>query len=177
MIQPRPNTIGEILTLSKHFVVPPYQRGYAWESDEAGEFFTDLEMESETGRGLFLGTLIFNVAEESQDRITIVDGQQRLTTIFLLLIACRVLAKKLKADGIAHETQKRITFTNPATAQSEGSLLVASASIREIFNHMTETEWSGTFPHKVGTKPVKRQNKRVKPIFEAFQSISNLPTD
>jgi len=79
------------------------------------------------------------------------------------------LAKQLKADGIAHETQKRITFTNPATAQSEGSLLVASGSIRDIFNHMTETQWSGTFPHKVGTKPVKRQNKRVKPIFEAFQ--------
>ncbi|HVS74326.1 MAG TPA: DUF262 domain-containing HNH endonuclease family protein [Candidatus Acidoferrales bacterium] len=169
MIQPRPNTIGEILTLSKHFVVPPYQRGYAWEIDEAEEFFTDLEMESEFGRGLFLGTLIFNVAEESQDRITIVDGQQRLTTIFILLIACRVLAKELKEEGIAHETQKRITFTNPATAESEGSLLVASGSIREIFNHMTETEWSGIFPHKVGPNRVKRQNKRVKPIFEAFR--------
>ncbi len=169
MIHPRPNTIGEILTLSKHFVVPQYQRGYAWESDEAAEFFTDLEMESESGRGLFLGTLIFNVAEEPQNRITIVDGQQRLTTIFLLLIACRILARELKADGIAHETQKRITFTNPATADSEGPLLVASESIREIFNHMTETGWNGTFPHKVATKAVKRQNKRVKPIFEAFQ--------
>ena len=86
MIQPKSTTLGEILTLSKHFVVPRYQRGYAWEANEAGEFLDDLESEAEVGRGLFLGTIIFNVAEDAEDKIEIVDGQQRLTTIFLLLI-------------------------------------------------------------------------------------------
>ncbi len=81
MIQPRPSTIVEILTLAEHFVVPKYQRGFAWETDEAGEFFTDLETESQGSRGLFLGTLIFNISEQGNDRIIIVDGQQRLSTI------------------------------------------------------------------------------------------------
>jgi hypothetical protein len=107
MIQPRSTTVGEILTLSKHFVVPKNQRGYAWEPSEAGEFLDDLELESGSGRGLFLGTFIFNIADEAHDNIKIVDGQQRMTTIFLLLIGCRMLAKTLKADGIAQETQKR----------------------------------------------------------------------
>jgi hypothetical protein len=33
MIQPKPSTINEILTLSEHFVVPKYQRGFAWDKD------------------------------------------------------------------------------------------------------------------------------------------------
>lgn len=169
MIQPRPATIGEILTLSKHFVIPKYQRGYEWESGEAEEYLTDLESEASSGRGLFLGTVIFNIAKDAHDEIIVVDGQQRLTTIFLLLIACRQLAKKLKADGIAQETQKRITVTDPATAKSTGPLLVASESIRDVFNAMAASEWSGAMPNKVGSRPIKRQNRRVRPVFESFQ--------
>lgn len=169
MIQPKSTTIGEILTLSKQFVVPQYQRGYAWEANEAGEFLNDLETEAEVGRGLFLGTIIFNVAEDSKDKITIVDGQQRLTTIFLLLIACRELAKELKLDGIAQETQKRITATDPTTAKARGSLLVASETIRDVFEQMANTDWSGTIPQKIGSRPVKRQARRVRPIYEFFK--------
>jgi len=169
MIQPRPTTIGEILTLSKHFHVPRFQRGYAWEPTEAGEFLSDLESEAQLNRGLFLGTLIFNVSEESKDKITIVDGQQRLTTIFLLLIACRMLAKRLGADGVAQETQKRITVTDPATAKSKGPLLVASDSIRDVFGVMTDSQWNGSMPTKVGTKWVKRQSRRLRPVYDFFQ--------
>jgi Protein of unknown function DUF262/Protein of unknown function (DUF1524) len=169
MIQPKSTTLGEILTLSKHFAVPRYQRGYAWEANEAGEFLDDLESEAEVGRGLFLGTIIFNVADDAEDKIEIVDGQQRLTTIFLLLIACRELAKELKLDGIAQETQKRITVTDPATAKSRGPLLVASETIREVFEQMATTDWSGAIPQKVGNRPVKRQARRVRPIYEFFQ--------
>lgn len=163
MIQPRSTTIGEILTLSKHFHVPPYQRSYAWEPTEADEFLQDLETESQAGRGLFLGTLIFNVAEELRDKIMIVDGQQRLTTIFLLLIVCRMLAKKLKAEGIAQETQKRITVTDPTTGKSKGPLLVASESISAVFNNMAASEWDGEMPQKLGNRTVRRQNRRVRP--------------
>jgi uncharacterized protein with ParB-like and HNH nuclease domain len=169
MIQPKSTTLGEILTLSKHFAVPRYQRGYAWEANEAGEFLDDLESEAEAGRGLFLGTIIFNVADDAEDKIEIVDGQQRLTTIFLLLIACRELAKELKLDGIAQETQKRITVTDPATAKSRGPLLVASETIREVFEQMATTDWTGAIPQKVGNRWVKRQARRVRPIYEFFQ--------
>jgi|HubBroStandDraft_6_1064221.scaffolds.fasta_scaffold09369_4 hypothetical protein len=173
MIQPKSTTIGEILTLSKHFVVPTYQRGFAWEANEASEFLSDLLTESEAGRGLFLGTLIFNVAQESQDRIVIVDGQQRLTTIFLMLVACRELAKKIKSDGIAQETQKRITVTDPTTAQSRGPLLEASETIKDVFENMAKTDWDGTFPQKIGSRPVKRQSRRIRPVYEFFKKQIN----
>jgi len=168
MIQPKPSTIGEILTLAEHFVVPKYQRGFAWDTEEAGEFFTDLETESQGGRGLFLGTLIFNISEQANDRIIIVDGQQRLTTIFLLLIACRELGKSLGLSGIAQETQKRITVTDPTTAESKGPLLVASEAIRDVFNEMTKSDWDGGFPQKIGPKSVKRQSRYLRPVYDYF---------
>jgi uncharacterized protein with ParB-like and HNH nuclease domain len=169
MIQPKPSTIGEILTLAAHFVVPKYQRGFAWDTEEAGEFLTDLETETLDGRGLFLGTLIFNVSEQGHDRIIIVDGQQRLTTIFLLLIASRELAKKLNLPGIGHETQKRITVTDPTTAESKGPLLVSSEAIRDVFHEMTKFEWDGSFPQKIGNKSVKRQSRYLRPVYDYFQ--------
>jgi hypothetical protein len=169
MISPKSTTVGEVLALSKRFTVPKYQRGYAWEADEAGEFLDDLESEAEVGRGLFLGTIIFDVSEDAPDKIEIVDGQQRLTTIFLLLIACRELAKELKEDGIAQETQKRITVTDPATAKSRGPLLAASETIRDVFDQMATTDWTGVIPQKIGGKPVKRQARRIRPIYEFFQ--------
>lgn len=174
MIQPRPSTIGEILTLAEHFVVPKYQRGFAWDTDEAGEFLTDLETESQNGRGLFLGTLIFNVSEQAEDRIIVVDGQQRLTTIFLLLIACRQLAKSHGLSGIAQETQQRITVTDPTTAESKGPLLIASETIRDVFNEMTKSDWDGAFPQRIGTKSVKRQSRYLRPVYDYFeQSIKD----
>ncbi|HET7107545.1 MAG TPA: DUF262 domain-containing protein [Candidatus Acidoferrum sp.] len=173
MIQPKSTSVGEILALAKNFIVPKYQRGYAWQAEEAGEFCNDLESEAEQGRGLFLGTLIFNVARESEDKIVIVDGQQRLTTIFILLIACRERAKDLKLEGIAQETQKRITFTDPTTAMARGPLLEASETIREVFEKMANNDWDGVFPQKIGTpktgiKQVKRQSQRIRPIYEFF---------
>jgi len=169
MIQPKSATIGEILTLPKHFIVPKYQRGYEWHSDEAAEYLGDLETEAASGRGLFLGTLIFNIADDVHDKITIVDGQQRLTTIFLLLIACRVLAKKLGADGIAQETQKRITVTDPTTAKSHGPLLVASESIKDVFDIMSASDWDGTIPLKLGKQSLKKLVRRVRPVYESFE--------
>jgi len=168
MIRPSPSTIGEILALSKPFVVPKYQRGYTWDKDEASDFLVDLKAEAEAGRGLFLGTFIFHVENE---KITIVDGQQRLTTIILLLIACRNRAKELKDDGIARETQKRITFVDPTTGKPCGPLLVASESIRDAFQFICEFDWNGEFPVRVGRRPIKRQVNRIRRGYEPLRNF------
>jgi uncharacterized protein with ParB-like and HNH nuclease domain len=171
MIQPKPATIGEILTLSKQFLVPEFQRGYAWDKSEASEFLGDLQSEADAGRGLFLGTLIFDISGEKEKKMIIVDGQQRLTTILLLLIACRNLAKEIKAEGIAQQTQQRITFVDPTNAKSLGPLLIASESIKDVFESMCDYGWEGKFPLKIGTKTVKRQINRVKPVYDLFDDF------
>jgi uncharacterized protein DUF262/uncharacterized protein DUF1524 len=169
VIQPKLSTIGEILAVSKPFAVPKYQRGFAWDKGEAGDLFSDLTSESKE-RGLFLGTLIFNISDQSQEGVTIVDGQQRLTSIFLLLIACREHAKKLGFTGVVHETQKKISLTDPTTAESKGALLRASDSIREPFEELAKHDWNGQLPQKAGNKWIRLKTRRLRPVYDTFQT-------
>ncbi len=170
MINPNPEKIENILNSSIQFAVPKYQREYTWGKTEALDFFEDLKSytESETG-GLFLGTLIFDISEERNKKIKVVDGQQRLTTLLLLLIACRNLAKEKKTSTrIAQKIQEKITFEDPTTAEHLGPRLIASESIKDIFEEISKYEWNGEFPLKIGSKHVKLQVRRIKPIYEYF---------
>lgn len=73
--------------------VDDYQRTYAWTRDEIGEFFDDLKDCVDSGEFHFFGTLIFQSA--TSETATIVDGQQRLTTTFVLMAALRDEINKL----------------------------------------------------------------------------------
>ena len=104
MINPKGEAIQGILDQPFHFAVPKYQRAYAWGMTEALEFYEDLKSCSGTENApLFLGTLIFNVSKIGEKQVVLVDGQQRLTTILLLLIAWR----------IGEETQCESRYKNP----------------------------------------------------------------
>jgi hypothetical protein len=169
MINPTPAKIEDILNSSIQFVVPLYQREYTWGKDEALEFWDDLNSYTSPGSGsLFLGTIIFEVTDQDKKRIKVVDGQQRITTILVLLIACRQLARKLNAQGLATIIQNKITFTDSTTAKSLGSRLISSESIKDVFDYIADGDWQGDFPEKINKKQVKRQKKKIKPTYDFF---------
>lgn len=69
--------------------VPPYQREYSWGKQQWDELFDDL-LETDTGAGHFLGTIICvnQTANSTEEAILeLIDGQQRMTTLSLLLAA------------------------------------------------------------------------------------------
>ena len=67
------------------FVVPVYQRNYDWQNDNCKQLFHDIVGVIDSGNEHFLGTICFKVYS-SHER-SIIDGQQRLTSITLLLKA------------------------------------------------------------------------------------------
>ena len=72
-------------------IIPIYQRNYAWEKDEIEQLLTDIYDSKER---YYLGSLI--VDEIAPNTFSVIDGQQRLTTLFLLLTFLRdeTLSKK-----------------------------------------------------------------------------------
>ena len=68
------------------FRIPAYQRPYAWTETETGELFDDLYsfFESETTDNYFLGSIVL-VKNEKETKASVIDGQQRLTTLTILL--------------------------------------------------------------------------------------------
>lgn len=164
MIIPEKKTIEDILSSTRtKFSVPSYQRSFDWGKGELQELIDDLkEIKNSKDKDLFLGNLIFDVS--NQDNYKIVDGQQRLTTISIIFIAIREHAKKINDQGAAEEIQKYIAIYSKIRNKNEVKISV-SENIKDVFELMSDINWDRQFPDKIKGKSVKRQNNKVKPIF------------
>ena len=88
--------IRKIFSNDFNFKIPLYQRPYSWTTDQAGELLDDLIsfIGSDTTAVVddlspyFLGSIVL-IKDESRPDAEIVDGQQRLTTLTILLSALR----------------------------------------------------------------------------------------
>ncbi|MBQ9041798.1 MAG: DUF262 domain-containing protein [Eggerthellaceae bacterium] len=70
------------------FAVPRYQRAYSWEADQCDELWRDLFRAARARRSHFAGALIYaNEREGAAAERSVVDGQQRLTTVSLIIAA------------------------------------------------------------------------------------------
>ena len=98
------------------FRVPDYQRGYAWEELQVGEFLDDLELLGSTHhRHHYTGTIVIHLPPNATRKtsaegrsyveVDVVDGQQRLTTIVLLL---NEISRALSDNGSAGELAQGI---------------------------------------------------------------------
>jgi hypothetical protein len=78
-------TIENFFT-GKTLVIPSYQRDYAWRERNVDDLFADVEEALEAGGGHYLGTFILSQSDKSAP-VHVVDGQQRLTTLTMVLDA------------------------------------------------------------------------------------------
>jgi len=69
-----------------HYVIPRYQRAYAWEDKEIGQLIDDInDIDIDSSENYYIGSLIVSKIQGNTETYEVVDGQQRLTTLFLLL--------------------------------------------------------------------------------------------
>ena len=85
--------IGDIFNDAFLFRMPRYQRPYAWTVNETDELLGDLLTAQESEQPYFLGSIVLvNVSPDSKEH-EVIDGQQRLTTLTLLLCVLRELSE------------------------------------------------------------------------------------
>lgn len=74
---------------SKRFIIPVYQRNYDWTINQCKQLFDDLvTLSKENLNRHFFGSIVSSIAEGGgMQEFLIIDGQQRLTTVSLLLLA------------------------------------------------------------------------------------------
>jgi len=168
MITPTKQRIETIFKDSKiNFIVPTYQRTFDWGKSETLELLNDLnEIDSGTDSDLFLGNFIFDSSNKNEYKI--VDGQQRMTTISILLIALREHAKKLNESALANELQGLIANYSKVYNRNDIKLKV-SRNIYDIYSHIAKFEWDGSFIQKLGKTPITRQVKKIKPVYTAIE--------
>ncbi len=92
--------ISELFEGSSQFSVPDYQREYSWGDDQLGELWDDITALTRGRSDHYLGSII--VIEKQDDEIKqseVVDGQQRLTTISIILSVIRDYIQSEDEDG------------------------------------------------------------------------------
>ena len=85
-----------------HYVIPLYQRAYAWEDEEIVQLIDDIN--DSTG-DYYIGSLVVAKVKGKVETYEVVDGQQRLTTLYLLL---HYLVSR---GGQSGEGRKKLTFS------------------------------------------------------------------
>lgn len=115
----------------KRFIIPLYQRNYDWKEENCEQLFQDLlKMHHSERKSHFFGSIVSNIQSGTEDRF-IIDGQQRITTVSLMLIA---MVNAYKAGDI----------------QATDSKLVDKIFKRYLVDEYQEDE------RKVKLKPIKK---------------------
>jgi len=86
------NVLSLIGGLDKVFIIPPFQRNYEWGYEQCSELFNDIIKAYTIKRNHYLGNIVYFVGENngaSYNEFILIDGQQRVTSILLLLCALR----------------------------------------------------------------------------------------
>ena len=106
-----------IIEGTKQYVVPLFQRSYSWEKKEWDVLWNDLSelCEMDHPRTHFLGSLVTMPTTSVPEGVTkylLIDGQQRLTTIFIVLAMLRDQARQNGQKQLADEIENTL-LVNP----------------------------------------------------------------
>lgn len=84
-------------TEDTQFVIPVYQRVYSWGLQQCKGLWQDINRSSRTGNAHFIGTVLYapdRFAKTAQHQLDVIDGQQRMTTLTIVIAA---LVKHLRS--------------------------------------------------------------------------------
>ena len=136
--------LQKILEGTQQYVVPLFQRPYSWERQQWENLWDDLiELtEQEIMRPHFMGSIVTmqtNSVPEGVSKYLLIDGQQRLTTILILLAVIRDRAKQKKeTEELGQEINDTILI-NPFKKDLERYKLQPTQIDRCDFNHIIDT--------------------------------------
>lgn len=143
---------------SKPFVIPEYQRPYAWTDEQVETLFEDLWEFTATSGGTeqegsyFLGSVVSYENEDGEQEI--IDGQQRITSLFLLLraiytklVATPASERTAEANNFIGKIEPAIWRTNKLTGTVDYKNILLTSRVvnndgNEILRSILETGWA-----------------------------------
>lgn len=139
----RKGNIYEILNGNKQFLIPVYQRYYSWDIEQCTRLWNDIvEMQKKGKVGHFVGSIV-NIAEQAMptgvQKYMIIDGQQRMTTLSLLLLALRDYAIKNPDDTTINARRiDNMLLKNEYESGDERYKLLLTETDRDILMRLVE---------------------------------------
>ena len=129
---------------SRRFKVPAYQRSYAWESEHVEALLNDInEAIKNKENEYFLGSVV--VTGPINHRYEVVDGQQRLTTVSLLIAAIKdIFQRDGDLEVVSSVKSEFLANTDRKTKEKEPKLILNEVD-NELYQELIESIPNGSF--------------------------------
>lgn len=100
-------TFRQVLGNGLTYRVPPFQRDYSWTEDEWDDLWQDIAglFEEEAEPAHYMGYLVLQSTDSKH--FTVIDGQQRITTVSLLILAALGQLQQLSDSGLDAENNRK----------------------------------------------------------------------
>lgn len=133
--------VGDILKDRMTYVVPRFQRNYAWEKEQISDLWDDLISTAAGDEDYFIGSMVFT-PHKDKNKTKILDGQQRLATILLLLSALKSVLKEFLIEGSKEwiEEINRIAYTIDISTLSKNPKLELNREDKKFFEEVILNE-------------------------------------
>lgn len=171
-----------IMSESKRLKIPTYQRDYSWSEEQWEELWSDIEKGKKNKNKHYMGSLVF--ISRKDNILEVVDGQQRLTTIAILIHSViKLLNELVKNDINKEENLERINIIRAYVGKKSSKDLTWENKLElneenNIFynTYIMNFEQSEKLPIKISTSNnllLNCQNYFYNKIFE-YANIKNL---
>lgn len=134
-ITPTSLTVSQLLGQTNEcYVVPPYQRRYSWLERQIGELIDDVSL-IETNDTHLLGSIVCLAGSHVADlnELEVVDGQQRLTTVSILLVC---LKERLQSEGTDEQSTisdiERLSVAKSMTGKTSSKIKLNSIDAKDF---------------------------------------------
>lgn len=97
-------TFRKVMANGLQYVVPRFQRDYAWGTEQWEDLWEDLELTEKSDQH-YMGYLVFQ--SDNEKVFSVIDGQQRLTTVSLIIISSLYILQDIIDRGVDKENNQR----------------------------------------------------------------------
>jgi len=157
---------------ANYYKIPRFQRPYSWTQENISDFWTDTIVDSEVD--YFIGSIV--VFDAGNDTFGIVDGQQRLSTITMILCALR---NYLHAEGFKGLADAVHQLIERADINNKPRFVLSTESPFPYFQEYVQKYGEPDMQVQVGEEEKDIEttfNQICRYIEETVQSIKNDPT-
>lgn len=99
------NHFGSLIRSGMKFIIPKFQRDYSWDSEQWDDLWADIETMLNEGTDHYMGYLVLQTSNTKST--IIIDGQQRFTTITLIILSAIKSIQKLVNKGLEVDDNKK----------------------------------------------------------------------
>ena len=151
------------------FVIPDYQREYDWDNSEIDEFIEDIE-EIKTNESYFIGHMVLE-GDFNGNIFNVIDGQQRITTITIILSVIRDLFYANNETDLADGLNENYIF-----GKDRSNKLYIILENKMPYPVLQAYVQSVPSEKDLSVKPIKSGEKRIIKVYDKLKKLFETKT-